>query len=241
MARYTQLIHDQWLSEIFGQDVSKLIIMKPGEAHGPDFLQAIGDALKRKGVFIYSKIPVNAIACSHGLERLGFYLVDTNINFKRQIVRYDMVNGSTSVRFARMEDEEKVGCIAQHNFVYSRFHLDPKIPTNIANTIKAKWALNFFTGKRGDAMVVYSEGDRLLGFLQLLYRKESLVIDLIAVNEKDRRKNIACDMINFAQNNLNDFGYVSVGTQLANIPSMRFYQKLGFQIADTSYIFHYHN
>ena len=33
---------------------------------------------------------------------------------------------------------------------------------------------------------------------------------------------------------------VRVGTQIANIPSLRLYESLGFRIADTHYVLHYH-
>ena len=48
-------------------------------------------------------------------------------------------------------------------------------------------------------------------------------------------------MINFATNNLDDFEYIRVGTQLANVPSLRLYEKLGFYIVDAAYVFHYHS
>ena len=175
-----------------------------------------------------------------GLEKAGFHLVDTNVLLQKRIVNDDSVSNSTASRFARLDDQDEVGRIATSNFLYSRFHLDPKISNDTANTIKGNWAMNYFTGKRGDAMVVSNIGKKLSGFLQLLYHDETMVIDLIAVDRAWRRKGVAEDMINFAQNNLGSFTHINVGTQVANIPSMRFYEKLGFQIIEASYLFHYH-
>ena len=105
----------------------------------------------------------------------------------------------------------------------------------------AEWAYNFFTGKRGDAMVVSEDNGQLLGFLQLLYQGEQLIIDLIAVDKNGRRRGIASDMIAFAENQCGDFKTISVGTQIVNEPSINMYIRYGFSFCASQYIFHYHN
>ena len=34
---------------------------------------------------------------------------------------------------------------------------------------------------------------------------------------------------------------IAVGTQVANLPSVRLYEKLGFRLAAAQYVFHFHN
>ena len=206
-----------------------------------DFHRAISNYLEKIPVFIYTKIPVDMIAGIHSLETAGFHIVDTNILFEKHISNDNFVSGSTNIRFARYEDKEEVCRLARHNFVHSRFHLDPQIDIETANTVKANWAMNYFLGERGDAMVVSHTGGKLSGFLQLFISKGVMIIDLIAVDKNNRRKNIASDMIKFAENNLDDFEYIRVGTQVVNIPSLRLYEKLGFYIIDAAYVLHYHN
>ena len=48
------------------------------------------------------------------------------------------------IRFAKKEDEKDIIKIAMNNFLYSRFHLDPKIPNSLANNVKASWVKSFF-------------------------------------------------------------------------------------------------
>jgi len=90
-------------------------------------------------------------------------------------------------------------------------------------------------------MVVTSVDGKIAGFVQLLHSGRDLVIDLIAVDRKFRRKGIARDMICFAQTAIKGFKRMRVGTQLANIPSIRMYERLEFMFVDASYVFHYHN
>jgi len=232
---------DQWLSEMFGHDVLRLALNGPRDEDDFDLCKDIRQHLERRPIFIYTKISVDAIRYIHGLEKVGFRLVDTSIIFEKKIVTDRTFCASTAIRFARGEDKAEVERIALRNFLYSRFHLDPKIPDEIANTVKANWATNFFTGTRGDAMVVSEHEGRLAGFLQLLYHGANITIDLIAVDQMYRRNHIASDMIDFAQRNLNGAKSIRVGTQVANLPSMALYEKTGFMIADAAYVFHYHN
>ena len=241
MTKYIQLIEDLWLSEIFGHEVVRLVINDWERGKDLDFSHAISRYLEKRPIFIYTKIPVNAVACIQGLETVGFHLVDTNITFEKQILIKGRLSSLNAIRFARLEDKDEVGRIALHNFVFSRFHLDPKIEVKVANKVKANWAMNYFSGKRGDALVVSDIGSKLSGFLQILFSERAMEIDLIAVDRAVRRKNIATDMINFAQNNLDGFEFIRLGTQVANIPSMRLCENLGFRIRDAFYVFHYHN
>jgi ribosomal protein S18 acetylase RimI-like enzyme len=90
-------------------------------------------------------------------------------------------------------------------------------------------------------MIVANYGDKIAGFLQLLHiGADQLVIDLIAVDKTHQGHGIASEMIAFAQNNT-DRSTIKVGTQVANIPSIRLYEKLGFRLCESYYVFHYHN
>jgi ribosomal protein S18 acetylase RimI-like enzyme len=146
-----------------------------------------------------------------------------------------------TVRLAKPEDKSKVKALAGSCFRYSRFHLDPAVGLELANKIKAEWAGNFFDGKRGQAMIVAQKGNDIVGFLQLLDdKKGTITIDLIGVDEKSRQQGVAEAMINFAQAQVPNAATIAVGTQIANVPSVRCYEKLGFKFAKAAYVFHYH-
>ena len=196
-----------------------------------------------KPIFIYTKIPVavgylKLVKC---VERLGFHLVDTNIVFRKPILRNPKCfNNNCQMRFAQQEDREQVAELARKNFTYSRFHLDDEIPSSTANNIKAEWVSNFFAGKRGDKLVVALINNVVVGFSLLLESMEDLIIDLIAVDKNQHRKGIASDMITYVEHHLNEFSRIQVGTQLANVPSIRLYEKMGFRVFASNYVFHYH-
>ncbi len=171
---------------------------------------------------------------------MGFRLVDTNVQLTR--VAAPLKGSRGRCRFARPDDEPAVRGIAGSSFTQSRFHLDPEIPNATADRLKASWAGNFFTGKRGDWMVVAEEAGEVCGFLQLLRKSsECLIIDLIAVAKEQQGKGLGKEMIAFAAHAcLKQPAAMLVGTQIANFGSLALYTRLGFEISSASYVLHLH-
>ncbi len=190
-------------------------------------------------IFVYSKANADEIDKINVLEKRKFNLIDMNVRLEKEKKKYGL-SGYANIRVARQEDREQVLGIARTSFEYSRFHLDPKIPDRIANEIKRRWADNYFIDQRGDLMYVATTGNKILGFLLLIYKGDNLVIDLIAVLDRYRRHGIGRCLIDWAEKNVNDFSKVIVSTQAANMESLRFYQKSGFRVTNFEYIFHYH-
>ena len=149
-------------------------------------------------------------------------------------------NSEIKVSFAEKKHQKAVELIANENFSFSRFHLDLKIDNNIANQIKKNWVKNFFSGHRGDEMIVAIMDDEPIGFLQLIVKEKELLIDLIGVAKRAQGRGVACSMIEFACKNIRRSN-ILVGTQIGNIPANKLYQKLGFQLTESNYVFHYHS
>tara|TARA_B110000008_G_scaffold262437_2_gene284762 strand:- start:7330 stop:8040 length:711 start_codon:yes stop_codon:yes gene_type:complete len=192
--------------------------------------------------FIYTKIQTSRIADISKLERIGFNLIDTNIQLQRPASgNWDEKNISSScrIRLAEPSDLPDIENIAASSFLFSRFHLDPKIEDSVANEIKRQWATNFFAGKRGDCMVVAKDQNQTIGFLLLLDQEDKRTIDLIAVSKGHRGKGLASAMIRFAAKEALGRQIV-VGTQVANSPSLRSYENLGFRAYESYYVLHYH-
>jgi GNAT superfamily N-acetyltransferase len=191
-------------------------------------------------IFCYIKMNVNEITSIKLIESAGFNLIDTNIVFQK-VCRADFKDAEDfDIFFASEIHRKGVAAIAENSFEFSRFHLDDKISNHVANEIKHEWALNYFNRSRGDRMVIAMKKGRVIGFLQLIFYREKLIVDLIAVDKQIRKKGVAKKMIEFAQHHLEQFETIQVGTQIANIPSMRVYDSLGFKIVSADYIFHLH-
>ncbi|MEZ4372065.1 MAG: GNAT family N-acetyltransferase [Polyangiaceae bacterium] len=187
---------------------------------------------------LYTKVKTSEVAQVSLLESFGFRVVDTNVTFEKQ-TGGERRPARATARVARPEDAEAVERIAATSFSFTRFHLDPQVEQAHANQIKGQWAANFFKGKRGDAMVVAELDGRVVGFNQLLHTPDAQVIDLIAVDADARRAGAAGAMMSVGES-LYSGDRIRVGTQVANIPSMRLYEAMGFRVIASQYVLHAH-
>lgn len=226
-----KLVHDPWMTNFLHRQAYRLLL---------DADRSAELVLPEGVVFIFTKVAPHDLATIKWLETRGFHLVDTNILFDKPVTATKKLAGHCTVRFAQPSDEAGVVQVARNNFIYSRFHLDEAIDNEMANQIKAAWAGNYFRGDRGDQMVVAVVEGQVVGFNQLLYRDDIVTIDLIAVDKKFHRRGIAGDMINYAETESPDVQHIRVGTQLANLPSIQLYEKIGFRLLQAQYVFHYH-
>jgi len=226
---------DRWLSGVLSRPAWRVV---EGASGTP--LEAIRAG---KPQFATAKVPASDPALVGELEQLGFHVVDAALTFAAEDL--PPAAASPAVRFAAPGDRGPVEAVAGSAFRYSRFHLDPRFPRELADRIKAQWAGNWFLGQRGDGMIVAEDGGRVAGFLQLLRGRDGpLVIDLIAVEERSRGRGLARAMIAHAAAHGTGDGRrtagMIVGTQAANVPSVRLYESLGFRLRDAQFVLHHH-
>jgi len=236
-----KMINDKWLTENLGKYCFKLQF--EGKHSNTDLskLSELIEQYSRKEFLVYSKIFTDNITTINLLERVGFNLIDTNVQYKKKssgLIKEQF--NSENVRFSKPSDQESIVSLARESFFYSRFHIDPEISREDAKSIKAEWVKNYFHGSRGNYMVVSLVNETIAGFLLLLTNKENLVIDLIAVDAKFKRQGLALSMIQFANEKIPHKQYL-VGTQIGNVPSIRLYEKMGFIFSGSEYVFHYHH
>ncbi len=226
-----QIVLDEWLSKIIG---------KPTFFLQNSFTENVIKDFSKDEIFIWTKIPVLEVNKLKFLQKFGFYIVDTNIQLISK--SFPKSKKNNFIRFAKPSDQISIRNIAKNSFKFSRFHSDPQIPYLTSCKIKEEWAGNYFSGKRGKWMIVVEYNSDVVGFLQLLSKdNKTIIIDLIAVDEKYRGKGFAKNMISFASLNcLDNLNQIEVGTQISNISSLNLYAKLGFLISSSSYVLHFH-
>lgn len=235
-----RLRRDAWLESFLRKPAYGLDLEPAAEAaftvtSGPDLRQALPPG----PLFAFARLPAGDVAGASLLEDAGFRLAETGLVFEKPLVPGDRATPAQGVRFACPEDAARVREIAGRGFSQSRFHLDPNIPGDAADALKAAWAGNFFSGKRGDAMVVAEEDGAVVGFLLLLAASDVLVVDLVAVDAAWRGRGLAKAMLLFAEAS-GPFSLYRVGTQASNPVAMALYASLGFRPVRASHVFHYH-
>ena len=236
---------DTWLSEVLGYNAYRVVELD----HDPLFSKEdfISSSCTSSS-FYFAKVPVKETGAVNSLCNAGFRVVDVNITFEREPSN-DLDNGICSspvtVRKMKESDRGMLLDIAGSCFVYSRFHLDPFIPMQMANTIKREWVANYIKGNRGNGILVAELNGRPVGFLADLHvnqkGKKVRVIDLIGIDKAYQNRGGGTQLIsNFIRNAVGKFSVLRVGTQIANIPSMHIYEKCGFRITEAAYVLHAH-
>jgi len=249
-----KIVDDLWLAAIIGHGVFKVSLDEAdvaGEVDAAVVCEPITQHRRRqtRGTY-YAKIDTTRIEIVRQLGGLGFYVVDVNVTFgldKQEVPHQVSVEPGSRCRIgeASPEQHEEVLEIARSSFRFSRFHLDPLMPTEIANQIKHDWILNYLLKKRGEHLWVATVAGRPAGFLAVIAGNDAgrryRAIDLIGVAPAYQGQGIGQALVAFfidTYRDQNDF--LLVGTQIANLPSIHLYQKLGFSLIKSAYVMHLH-
>jgi ribosomal protein S18 acetylase RimI-like enzyme len=235
-----KLVADNWLGEIMGRPAFR-VELADGDV-------ALGDALarhrsERAGAFYYGKIPCARVAEVAELCAAGFRPVDVNLLFERGVdaLAARTLPSGLTVRACTAADEAGALEVAGSAYRFSRFHLDPQVPDEVAHRIKREWARNYVKGVRGDRLFVAVDGARVVGFLAALKSDAGATIDLVGVATSHQRRGIGAALVHaFVEHYRGGVSRLHVGTQAANVPSVRMYEQMGFTLASSSYVLHLH-
>ncbi|MBI4662343.1 MAG: GNAT family N-acetyltransferase [Verrucomicrobia bacterium] len=240
---------DSWLTQVFGYAVFKVSFTTENTEWSADSpaSQWFGGKAPEESAFLYAKIPTHRVDQLRILARAGFAVVDVNVTLGRR--PSPQPSGKAENRIALREstasDRETLLKIASSCFKYSRFHLDPEIPGDLANAVKRAWVESYCHKTRGEKLVVAEWDGQLAGFVALLNHDSDSgrerVIDLVGVEEAYQRKGVGSRLIDYVVNDSAGRAvWVKVGTQVANTPSVRLYEKAGFCLTASAYVLHAH-
>jgi ribosomal protein S18 acetylase RimI-like enzyme len=218
------LVRDDWLSDRLGRGVYALV-GEPVEPPGP--------------AFVFAKVPVDDVARLALLEQAGFRVVDVNVS-----LTYSGGECGAPVFDVgpwRTSEGPQLVAIAESSFTFSRFHLDPEIPKESADRVKAEWIRSYIEGSRGLELLAARIDQVPVGFLAVLESSDARVIDLIGVASAQRGRGAGRALVQaFVHRHYGSANELQVGTQIANLPSLRLYQGLGFVISEAAYVLHRH-
>jgi GNAT superfamily N-acetyltransferase len=237
----TRITNDQWFSEIMGRAVYRVDAVE--RTHQNELVLHARDHGQGRA-FYFAKVPVDRVGIVHALGRAGFNVVDVNVTFE-MTARHSPPPPLVDVGECTPKAVEAVLDIAGSCFKYTRFHLDPLIEKALAHRIKREWIRNYVLKKRGDRLFVAYVDGKPVGFLASLVGERSgvrtAIIDLVGVGAEDQRKGIGKSLVHaFAWHYRDSCTSLAVGTQVANCPSVRLYEKLGFSLAGSEYVLHKH-
>jgi dTDP-4-amino-4,6-dideoxy-D-galactose acyltransferase len=237
---------DLWLAGVLGRDVYRVCWPAAGAMDLHAWRVAVAGCGARPA-FFYAKVPTCQVENVRALCREGFIVVDVNVTFERHPGAETGPSRAEAIRVrdARPEDYDAVLEIAGSCFLYSRFHLDPLFGREAANWIKREWVRNYLLGRRGEQLLVADRDGTPVGFLAVIGAtadgRRCRVIDLVGVAAPSQGRGVGrCLVDAFIRSSTGKCELLRVGTQAANVPSVRLYEHCGFRLADSAYVLHAH-
>lgn len=237
---------DPWLAAQFERGVFRIDA-------GSDAIAHVGSLLdkhrwQQERAFYYAKVEAAEVATVAALTAAGMTVVEVNVTFgmpSGERRREADPGAEVAVTAASAADADCVLNIAATSFRYSRFHLDPLVPDALANRIKREWVASYFAGRRGECLWTVRAGGRIAGFLAVTGGEDDGVrhktIDLVAIAPEFQGRGIGQAVMRFFFRHYAEAcDHFRVGTQVANVPSMRLYEAAGMRIERSQYVLHMH-
>ena len=163
------------------------------------------------------------------LDLLGFRKIETLITLGCAISDQKQ-RLPAGIGIAQTTDADVIADLAARAFRSDRWHRDPEIPDDRADAYKAAWAHNDVLGRAGVTLVTLNAAGETTVFNALLFRDDTLVVDLIAVAPHHQGQGHGSRLVTAAiAYGAGRFKTLQVGTQAANPASIRLYQKHGLQ------------
>jgi ribosomal protein S18 acetylase RimI-like enzyme len=188
----------------------------------------------------YAKVDVADMEAVARLTAAGFSVVDVNLTFVHRGARA-VAKAAVLVEPARPEHGDALVDVAGRCFRYSRFHLDLLLPDELADRVKREWVRSYVEGRRGVELLSAVDGGRPIGFLAVLESGGARVIDLVGVAPEAQGRGAGRALVNaFVERHGAEGRELRVGTQAANVASVRLYESTGFSLASAAYVLHLH-
>ena len=233
---------DDWLSGIFGYPVFQVY----ADVHENVEDQLHDHIASQSKALYWAKIPTDAVMIGRQLLAQGFYVVDVNATVERRANIEDRFCDARGIEVhAYAPQYESVLDVARSCFRRSRFHLDPNIPNDMADTVKVEWVRNYTRGLRGDKLFVVAKGEHVIGFLAaLVYERDGMMVangDLLGVLEPFQRLGVGRILLEaFVREYKKRCDFLQGGIQMSNISSLRLSDRMGFFVSRAQQILHLH-
>ena len=236
---------DPWLAALFGRDVFRVDGCGPGAA----LARTVDEHRRQQSrAFYYAKIDAADVPTIGALTGAGMAVVEVNVTFGVAAAAgrgVEDVPNSVAVTRASAGDAESLLQVAATSFRYSRFHLDPLVADSLANRIKREWIASYLARQRGDDLWTVRFNGEIAGFLAVIGGDDHGVhhktIDLVAIAPAFQGRGIGHAVMRFFFRRYADAcDRLRVGTQIANVPSVRLYEAAGMRIERSQYVLHMH-
>lgn len=166
---------------------------------------------------------------------------ENKLVFSKKIVQKNDAMDANIFLVFEASIKEEIYELAFESGKFSRFKLDPNFDHREFEKLYKKWVDNSFNKEFADAVLVYKEQNKILGFVTYKVWDKQATIGLIGVCSKHQGKGIGKKLIQSVEMELANKGVdeLRIPTQLHNELACLFYTKMGYEIIENKILKHY--
>lgn len=209
------------------------------DGDGDDLASALAAARHDGFAVVFVRLPEGDPWCNE-LAARGQRPVDTLVT---STLLFDTVIPHPDIAIearATVDDREDVAAIVaitRATLHTSHLHADPRLPREHTEALYAAWVTNDLAGRAARTLLA-RDGDDVIGFLTVLVREGTAIIDLIAVHPDHHGRGVGSALIAAFVAWVRAQGLAAtVGTQVDN-PALRLYRRCGFVPSSTQLTYH---
>lgn len=230
-----------WDSAFFGRPIAEVSGRSPGPAQ---LRAATAWAIAGDIQCLYFLADAEATESHRAAENLGFRLVDVRLTFERGLApSLSAPAEGVDIRPWLSRDLALLADIARHNHDDSRFYSDPRFPRERCEALYATWIVRSCEGF-ADTVLVAERAGQAVGYTTCHLRPDGEGnLGLVGVHRSARGQQLGRALVEAAVTWFGAQGAqrVTVVTQGRNRGAIRFYQRLGFAMAELQLWFHWWN
>lgn len=195
-----------------------------------DNINKVIDYCKKRGFdYAVSKISVNELELINEMLNQGFGIFGSSLILKTKLD--GEYRKSPGIRKYKESDLKELKQITRGAFPNVHWYQDKHFRKEDVDALYVQWLENSCKA-RAEIVFVYEENKEILGYIACNKRKNTGILDLIAVSSRAKRKGIGKALVNAGQDYFkkNNFEWMEVKTELGNIGALNLYNKCGFRL-----------
>jgi dTDP-4-amino-4,6-dideoxy-D-galactose acyltransferase len=231
----------QWDSAVFGFPVARIV--------GTGNQNALDGALEnaRQAGVRLAYLSAESDELARMARSLNGTLVSERLTFARALTSdsglffADSANASPVERWEGTTPTAELLHLARDAGRYSRFKVDPRVPSGVFEQIYDAWITNSLNKQIADEVMVIRDGSSLTGLVTVGSKDGRADIGLLAVREEARGRGLGKALV---QASLKwaaqaHFRLAQVVTQGANHPARHLYVSCGYTVERVENVFHF--
>jgi hypothetical protein len=209
------------------------------------FVPQVFEELTLKYEYVVVKVPMNMIDCNIGLTLLGFNMIETQINVLKNVT--NKTGGNSIEKHVSFEElilndsiNRVIHNITPNMFSTDRVTLDKAFSPEIGMQRYVNWMCSEFEEKRSKVAIVKYDSNEV-GFMLFRIAEQTfhLLLNGLYKPWQGRRLGIITPYSPeiYVRKNRLDVKRIETSISSNNIPVVKLYSRLGFEVSSMTYVY----